>query len=333
MNCLDEGLLQALTDGELSAERKREAETHLASCASCAAALAGAAQEFTLFSQAFAVDESLSVPTERLRANITSAIAEMQTAQAAQGFVVRGSSGGHVRSFWSSLAASFAPRQIAVFASLALAAVVLAATFFALRPGPQTGNDGPREIATSNKPAGQSGKETPDAKPAPSPAIVEAGPQSEPGGAANAEELAKIRPKNAGSEMAKIRPKGAGEAGKFRPKIVDTDRGGAEVAAATPRPKIPQPELLPVERQYAREIAALKTSIERQKLQTLSPTLRAEYERNVAVVDEAIASTRAAVKSNPKDLDAQEFLRAAYQDKLDLLSAVAGKSELASADR
>jgi hypothetical protein len=132
-----------------------------------------------------------------------------------------------------------------------------------------------------------------------------------------------IRP---GSE--KIRPKGADETGKFRPKIAGADAGGLQVAARGPKDS-----LLPVERQYAREIAALSVSIERQKLQTLSPTLRAEYERNVAVVDGAIASTRAAVRSNPADKDAQEFLRSAYQEKLDLLSAVAGKSQLAAAGR
>ena len=36
---------------------------------------------------------------------------------------------------------------------------------------------------------------------------------------------------------------------------------------------------------------------------------------------------------SPADRDAKEFLRAAYQEKLDLLSAVAGKSQLAAADR
>jgi hypothetical protein len=111
------------------------------------------------------------------------------------------------------------------------------------------------------------------------------------------------------------------------------DRSEAQVAAAQQQPKTPRPDLLSVERQYVREIAALKSSIERQKLQTLSPTLRAEYERNVAVVDEAIASTREAARSNPKDKDAQEFLRTAYQDKIDMLSAFAGKSQLASAGR
>ena len=329
MNCLDEGLLQALIDGELSAERKLEAEAHVASCLSCAAAAREAAQEFALFSSAFAADESLSVPTERLRASVASAVAGMRAAQSAS-FVgsetaASVSSGGRVRSFWSSLAASLAPRRIAVFASLALAAVVLAATFFALRPGTQPGKDEPQETAKGT------GAPTPitGATLTPEQSVSQSAtgdmPQSAKGPGPKT-----IRP---GTE--KIRPKGGGELEKFRLK-----NAGAELAEMKNAQKFPAgtnrggaQDLLPVERQYAREIAALKTSIERRQMQTLSPTLRAEYERNVAVVDEAIASTRAAAKSNPQDRDAQEFLRSAYQEKLDLLSAVAGKSQLAAADR
>lgn len=317
MNCLDEGLLQALIDGELSAERKLEAEAHLASCRACAAAAGEAAREFALFSSAFAVDGSLSVPSERLRAGVASAVAEMQAARAASAVApevaARESSAGRAGSFWSSLAASFAPRRIAVFAGLALAAVVLAATFFALRPGPRTGEDEQPQTAKGT------GAPTPitgaTAAPVASPAVVQPETQDAPGGPVGPQVAKGPTPKTVRPEAAKFRPRGTGGATeKFRPK-----GGGAELAQ--------------IERQYAQEIATLKTSIERQKLQTLSPTLRAEYERNVAVVDEAIASTRAAAKSNPQDRDAQEFLRSAYQEKLDLLSAVAGKSQLASADR
>jgi hypothetical protein len=326
MNCLDEGLLQALIDGELSAEARREAEAHLALCPSCATAAEEAAREFALFSQALAFDEPLNVPTERLRANITSALAEMQAAQATDRVAARDSSGGRSRSFWSSLAASLAPRQVAVFASLALAAVVLAVTFFALRPGSQPGKEESQEIVKGSGPSPRPSTDASVAKPAASPADVEAGPQGGPDGG----DIAKNMPGPIKPDTAKNQPKG-GPPQKIRPQTPQTgDRSAGQLAAAPQRPKTPRPDLLPVEREYVREIAALKTSIERQKLQTLSPTLRAEYERNVAVVDEAIASTRAAVRSNPADKDAQEFLRTAYQDKIDLLAAVAGKSQLAA---
>lgn len=332
MNCLDEGRLQALIDGELSADARRAAEAHLAACPACAAAAREAAQEFAFFSSAFAVDESLAVPTGRLRASVAAAVAEMQAAQSASsvapGVAVREASAGRVRSFWSSLAASLSPRRVAVFASLALVAVVLAAAFFALRPG----KGEQREMAKGTgapTPVGGATVANQTSSPA------KAGAQGTPGEATTGVETAKIKPKNVGPELAKNQPKPGppqpDKTGRRTPRPIE--RAAGQLAAAPQRPKVPRPDLLPVERQYMTEIATLSRTIERRQLQTLSPTLRAEYERNVAVVDEAIASTRAAARSNPQDRDAQEFLRSAYQEKLDLLSAVAGKSQLAAADR
>ncbi len=55
----------------------------------------------------------------------------------------------------------------------------------------------------------------------------------------------------------------------------------------------------------------------------MRPSLRVEYERNLAVVDRAIAATRTAAKSNPTDPDAADFMFAAYQSKVDLLNTIA----------
>ena len=55
----------------------------------------------------------------------------------------------------------------------------------------------------------------------------------------------------------------------------------------------------------------------------MKPSLRAEYERNLAIVDQAIFSTRRTARSNPNDPDAAEFLYSSYQSKLDLLNTVA----------
>jgi hypothetical protein len=90
---------------------------------------------------------------------------------------------------------------------------------------------------------------------------------------------------------------------------------------------------LPVERSYASAIASLKSSIDQGKTQSMTPTLRAEYERNLAVVDRAIGASRAAARRDPSDKDAQEFLRAAYQDKLELLRTVADQTQIASIGR
>lgn len=88
-------------------------------------------------------------------------------------------------------------------------------------------------------------------------------------------------------------------------------------------PPVPAPvKLLPGERSYLQAIARLDSTIESNK-RAMRPSLRAEYERNLAVVDRAIAATRSAAKSNPNDPDAADFMFAAYQSKVDLLNTIA----------
>jgi len=80
--------------------------------------------------------------------------------------------------------------------------------------------------------------------------------------------------------------------------------------------------LLPGERAYLQTIAKLDTAIKEEK-KTMRPALQVEYERNLAVVDRAIAATRNAAKHNPSDPDAADFMFAAYQSKVDLLNTIA----------
>jgi len=81
-------------------------------------------------------------------------------------------------------------------------------------------------------------------------------------------------------------------------------------------------KLLPGERSYLKTIAALDTTIKSGN-ETMRPALQAEYERNLALVDRAIAATRSAAKRNPNDPDTTDFMFAAYQSKVDLLSTIA----------
>ncbi len=81
-------------------------------------------------------------------------------------------------------------------------------------------------------------------------------------------------------------------------------------------------ELLPGERSYLQAIARLDSTIKQNKT-AMRPSLQVEYERNLAVVDRAIAATRNAAKSNPNDPDAADFMFSAYQSKVDLLNTIA----------
>lgn len=101
---------------------------------------------------------------------------------------------------------------------------------------------------------------------------------------------------------------------------------------STPRPSTPKVvpvkavanhvQLLPGERSYLQAIARLDSTIKQNK-SSMRPSLQVEYERNLAVVDRAIAATRNAAKNNPNDPDAVDFMFTAYQSKVDLLNTIA----------
>jgi hypothetical protein len=106
----------------------------------------------------------------------------------------------------------------------------------------------------------------------------------------------------------------------------NAENGNTTIAAAAAKPE----PVLEDEKTYISSIASLTSAIEAQGASGLTPTLRAEYERNLAVVNQAIISSRVAARRNPQDTDAKEFLRAAYQNKVELLSAVADQAQIAS---
>jgi len=87
-------------------------------------------------------------------------------------------------------------------------------------------------------------------------------------------------------------------------------------------PKPAPVKLLPGERAYLQTIAKLDSTI-KQDENNMRPALQAEYQRNLAVVDRAIAASRTAAKKNPNDPDAADFMFAAYQSKVDFLNTIA----------
>ena len=106
------------------------------------------------------------------------------------------------------------------------------------------------------------------------------------------------------------------------PTIV-TPRKAYKAVAVSDTPQAARAvKLIPGERSYLQAIARLDSTIQSNK-KTMRPALQVEFERNLAVVDRAIAATRSAAKSNPNDPDAADFMFAAYQSKVDLLNTIA----------
>lgn len=315
--CLDEGTLQAYLDGELSPDTSNGVAAHLAACHTCAEAARAAEQELALFSTAFAPALSASVPTEKLRARLDEAIAGMNS----QPQFTPLHAPSRLRSYFDSFIASlqtFTPRQATAFASL-LVAVALAVVF-ALTQTPDS-PDAPKEIA--------------EAIQMPVPASPAAQVENSPArGDDNAvqtpiEEVNAPVPARSGDRAALAKAGVNVRTRTPRQSVERDDAAAPEVAAATLATTTGEP-LLADEKTYLSSIASLTSAIEAEGASSMAPTLRAEYERNLAVVNQAIISSRVAARRNPQDTDAKEFLRAAYQNKVELLSAVADQTQLAS---
>jgi hypothetical protein len=104
------------------------------------------------------------------------------------------------------------------------------------------------------------------------------------------------------------------------PRSIKKVRGSKAIS----RSRADEPDarsLLWQERQYSYAIAKLTEAI---KIQApMRPSLRVEYEYNMAVIDNAIATSREAARKNPSDPQATELMLAAYQSKLDLMNQIA----------
>lgn len=313
--CLDEGTLQAYLDGELSPETLNGVAAHLAACAPCTEAARAAEGELALFSNAYAPALAMSVPTENLRARLDEAIAEMNAPPRQLE-----TTPAPLRSFFASLVASlttFTPRQATAFASF-LVAVALAVVF-ALMGSPDSSTS-PRDIAKNE---GPSASTTPDVQ------GVDRSTRNDTAAVQTAgREVKTPTPASGGGDRAIFQKAGLNV--RPQPSRSREGRGGAaEVAANTVATK--SETVIEDEKTYLRSIASLSSAIEAQEgAEGMTPTLRAEYERNLAVVNQAIVSSRVAARRNPQDTDAKEFLRAAYQNKVELLSAVADQAQLAS---
>lgn len=292
--CLDEALLQAYMDGELSRELTAEAAAHIAACVACASSLAEVENESAFFAAAFAPDEHVSAPTEALRSRINAAVAQLESVPEQ-----KNGRGWRFGGFLASLSGlfTFTPQGAVAFASV-LALVALASVFFVAKRSQQ--QPASRQIARSdvdktNSTASSSDNSTGVDAPTPAPAGRDA-----------------------------ISPKPV----RYVPRSPGKNRGSN--GTFTPQP---EKELLPGEKQYQTAIASLEKTIKSGGDAVLKPSVRVDYERNLALLDSTIGETRRVAAANPKDKDAVGFLMATYQSKVELLSKVADQAQVAALGR
>lgn len=289
--CLDEGILQSYFDGELSPHELESVTSHLAACDSCAVTAREIEAESLLMAAALAPEFDAAVPTEQLRQRIDAAIVGLRR----QSVAVNDSSTFSVRSWLQSLLAplSLAPQRTFGYAGLVL--VLGFAAFLGITQLRNPATAPSQTVAVIPNPAPDNAKPvfktnlTGDSAPA-----SIAGPVA-------VNTVTSRTPK----KSMRLRP---------------VDSTSTNVAKATTEPD--KVKLLPGERSYLQTIAELDSTIKSSN-RPMRPSLQAEYQRNLALVDRALAATRDAAKKNPNDPDAAEFMMAAYENKVNLLNAVA----------
>ena len=294
---LDEATTQSYIDGELSAPDFLRAEHHLQHCADCRVAIDAAQAEMNQFYACFG-EESQIVPTEILRARIEHTIGESSATPHAAASVARPGT-------------SLAERLGALFSfgfatpAFAACAVVIAAFLATLLyvVNERQENEIVRETANIGIER-QAEIENPTTSNSTSQNVR-----------ANVEVL------NESLSPSPLRRNGEGNQIVRNPAANRRPHSPTSTQARANREE--RFAFLPGERSYLETIAALTAVIENGHHARLDPSLQTEYERNLAVVDRAIAETRLAARERPNETEPAQLLYVAYQSKIDLLSAVA----------
>jgi len=281
--CLDEVKLQSYFDGELPLEQMESVTSHLASCVTCAAAARELEEESALVMNALAAEFEASVPTERLRQRLDEAVLGDRLAIARSSAKTGGFFSG-LFNFGTQRALGYASLAVVLALGAILAVVKMKST-------PESNNN----VAEVNTPAPVSPNKPIENTPAPA-LIASKGSED-------------VQPPAIKVVRQPVRP--ATNPGFRAVKYTPSEDAEFEHV-----------KLIPGERTYLQTIARLDSTIKSNK-KRMRPALQVEYERNLAVVDRAIAATRSAAKSNPNDPDAADFMFSAYQSKVDLLNTIA----------
>jgi len=304
MKHIDIGTIHAFLDGELSGDALEFAASHFSICDACSNLMLEAESETDAVMQAFAVENTYAVPTQRIWARINNEIDQLDSIPA---------SGMQPVSIWQTafgwLRANRLPQFAAPTAGLALGAALIA--FFSFSGIFQQANPeiNPPMIARSENPP---------------PTIVNVKPTD----SNSSVEQQKSTPSVAIRNEAQKRP-GGFEAVKANYRVE------AKPRVVTPKiiknPPVRNADLnapLVEERLYLEAINDLSQTVASSDVTAMRPSFRVEYEQNAAMIDQAIVKMQRQVRRNPNDENAKRILFASYQNKIDLLNTVAEKTQL-----
>lgn len=309
--CCDEGTIQAFLDGELAFEKSQKITRHIASCDVCAFMLSEAEEETAFAFSALEREFDTLVPTNRLWTKINDSIVEEKKHSSVW------------QRFLSFVSVSLMSPSMAVAAGI-LIFVGVFAVVFSVNRGSNTVDTAAGNIA---QPASNN-----ELRAATSPkGLKENEASSSP---VSSTEIQSISDKTGKTEIQKPKVfQAANRENARRDNLKNSVVTANYVVSPQPKrpdaaPKAVYADYLPGEESYVKTIANLSETVETQKDTVLRPAARISFERDLAVVDDAINKMKREVRKNPKNNSAKQVLYSSYQNKIDLLSSVADKTEL-----
>lgn len=292
--CIDIGTIQAFLDGETAPALSLAVTDHVAGCQNCAVLMADAEEESSIVFSALDRECNSLVPTQRLWNKINESI------------VVEKSRVPFWERLLQSLSVFNANTSVTVAAGVLIVFTMFAAiwTLNSNVPSSETVRGVTPNVVQPNQPR------------APESVII----------ATNDSE---------GFLSANITPTQARSSDRAeKPRTVTARKGTAGrnnrpvAQQAVYRETASAPEYLPGEESYVKTIADLKQNVDGDKDVVLPPSSRVAYERDMAVVDDAISKMKAVVRKNPNNQGAKQVLYSSYQNKIDLLNSVAQREEM-----
>ena len=308
--CFDEGTIQAFLDGELAFEMTQKVTRHIAACNVCAFMLAEAEEETAFAFSALEREFDTLVPTNRLWTKINDSIGEEKKHASVW------------QRFLSFVSVSLMSPSMAVAAGVLIFVGVFAVVFSVNR------GSNPNEMMANNvRPRLNN-----ELKAGNSPKVNEL--VSNPSTPTDVFSISDKSNKTNKKENQK--PKVFPAVNRENARRVNLKNSAVDANyVVTPQPKRTETatkgvyaDYLPGEESYVKTIANLSETVETQKDTILRPAARISFERDLAVVDDAINKMKREVRKNPKNNSAKQVLYSSYQNKIDLLNSVADKTEL-----
>lgn len=301
--CFDIGTIQAFLDGELQSDAVQRLTGHIALCDDCAVLLAEAEDETAFAFGALEREFDTLVPTHRLWTKINDSI------------VVEKKQSSVWQRFLTAVSVYLANPSVTVAAGIFVVFGLF--TVFLISQGETAST----QLAEVKAPLLI---ETPTKVSIPSTDFSSDTIASAPLSVAADKENSVARPR---VQQAAVREDF--RRSNVKSLIIRTDdRNPANSREPNIPPAVVAPAYLPGEESYEKTIANLTQTVSVQKDEVLRPSARVAFERDLAVVSDAIEKMKTEVRRNPKNESAKQVLYSSYQNKIDLLNSVAGRNEL-----